>query len=103
MNFHVGQKVVCVNAEWSALFGPSRLVKGGVYTIASIAYADGLTVFGDGGAGHLVLVLQETTNSSNKTGGFDARRFKPVTYSKHLEKTDVALFTHHLTDQPVDA
>jgi len=81
MTFHVGQKVVCVDASG---LKRTSLAKGSVYTV-DIVHARGISV--------------AEIPQPNRERGYFFRRFRPVTE----RKTDISIFTKMLTPQGVDA
>lgn len=92
MAFHVGQKVVCVDARAIEPFTGAHgmlgdLALGSIYSVASIS-RDGNGV---------VLHLNEILRPSNK--GYYAVRFRPVIE----RKTDISIFTAMLTPNRVNA
>jgi hypothetical protein len=96
MTFHVGQKVVCVKAEWSDLNGETAPVAGGIYTIrAIITYPDDF-------AG---LLLVEIINAPRYYAeglfecDFIATKFRPIVE----RKTDISIFTAMLTGSKIGA
>lgn len=95
----VGAKCVCVNVSGgSVLPGTlSKLVKGEVYTIHALETVNGKSCCRVSGNG------MYPSEYERMDVWLHLARFKPVALAKHTEVTDVALFTHHLTDQPVDA
>jgi hypothetical protein len=100
--FHIGQQVVCIDADWSGKFDmgdcPNRPVKGEVYTIRGFRappHPEGVGVF-----------LEEVVNAPFDYGMFGdvrepcfrAARFRPV------RKTDISIFHKLLAPTPkVDA
>lgn len=83
MAFHVGQKVVCVDAEW-AFYGDSCLndrdpIKGAVYTVAEVRHFEDGAYLGLHELGDEVL--------------FEHGGFRPVIE----RKTDISIFTRMLT------
>lgn len=103
MNFHVGQKVVCINDtyemnEWNDEdSGLDGLTRGEVYEIRWVGEVrhpyygryPGIRVSG----------IDRGEDIAIDDLPYDAARFRPLV----SQSTDLALFTHHLTDQPVDA
>lgn len=82
MSFHVGQRVVCVDAEWPTS-GKSPLSKGTVYTVTKCFvghYYNG-GAFPTGQIGELV-ELAETSNPSDDARGFKVSRFRPLDESR---------------------
>ena len=90
MSFHVGQKVVCVNAEWDdphwCKFTPNRPVAGGVYTIREIhsAFPHRVGFYLDELPNPVVIWVERTGE-----GAFLSTRFRPVIE----RKTDISVFT----------
>lgn len=87
LNWHVGMKVVCVDAS-----GASQLEKNRVYEIQAMQVAFGSVYIG----------LVGVKNGNYSCGaGWLARRFRPV----QIRKTDISIFTAmlHGTDRAVDA
>lgn len=102
MSFHVGQKVVCVDDDFSNCGRlPLNLPrKGGIYTLRDPFSADGWTWW------RLVEVVNAPANPLNgqygvQEPGFVPRRFRPIVE----RKTDISIFTAMLTPskQGVDA
>lgn len=93
--FHVGQKVVCVDAAGTHLYGIVELVQGEVYEIEWIGfydapkwpYPDLLCVRLRGVRRKPVMPLDSPLDP------FRAARFRPVVE----RKTDIAIFTEMLT------
>lgn len=89
IDFHIGQKVVCVDASPSHIGGKYRLVKGAVYTIRG---------FDDEG-GYLGLYLEEIPDDPVRApfklpNGWYAWRFRPV------KTTNISIFTAMLVPTP---
>lgn len=99
--FHVGQKVVCINAVWYGDFvTASPLEHGRVYTVARIGVNFGRS-FDDDLACGPSLVLVEVANPDDcweRDGfeGFDARRFRPL----RKRTTDISIFKEMLVSPP---
>lgn len=105
LDWHVGMKVVCVDAEWHDKHPkgwPCPLVANAVYTVISIGVSRHLY---RGGSGHISVQLAEVSNRSTIVNspdiGFAAQRFRPLV----TRKTDISIFTAmlHGTDHTVDA
>lgn len=80
-NFHVGQKVVCINDSWITVRGPEGghdPVKGSVYTIEKIIFDD-----------CCYLILEEFFQDDE----FHSEGFRPLVE----KKTDISIFTAMLT------
>lgn len=84
MNFHVGQKVVCINAAPSMTGHVPPFVEGGVYTITSI---------GDF-RGAVYVSLAGVHGGSTGMPGWRADRFRPVV----TRKTDISIFKRILAN-----
>jgi hypothetical protein len=96
--FKVGQKVACVNADWLSWFGAPPLVKGQVYTVVATENTRSGTIFREHLATRPVVVLAEVKNAAGcDTLGFDARRFRAVTYPRKSIEHDTELFLPLLT------
>lgn len=102
--FHVGQKVVCVDAEWfgggqSARGIPCPLVVGKIYEIEAIAPLTGIFK-GRDVKGHLGLVLKGVRKPRvlgvRTSDTFAAWRFRPV----REKKTDISIFRRLLVTPP---
>lgn len=104
MSFHVGQKVVCVDADQTRWDGIVELIKGQVYTIRWIGtYV--VPEWGDGWDTDEVCVkLAEVPRRHDGALPHDRRaddmpfrvaRFRPVIERKR--KTDIAIFNRLLT------
>ena len=95
--FHVGQRVVCIDAGTNRkLGGPKALKRGKIYTIRAIFEepfwsAPGWGVFLEGA--HL------TNPVSGEEWPIDPRRFRPV----EERKTDIMSLTRLLADVPAEA
>lgn len=98
-NFHVGQKVVCVDGEFNGYFHDVSIlpVEGCVYTIRSIELMTALT-----GEQSPIIRLVEVVNAimpweiGDAEIGFVPRRFRPVVE----RKTDISIFTAMLNKTP---
>lgn len=89
MNFHVGQKVVCMDA--SPFLRPHNLVAGNIYVI------DGFDPETEPGTtGILIAGFDHPTGLDGRLIGFHPRRFRPVIE----KKTDISIFTRMLTSAP---
>lgn len=101
-NFHVGQKVVCIDAaerdethpEANVIDGMDGLTKGAVYTIRSIQI--------DPGWGETTVCLSEIIRGRlsrfrgvEYEAGFSPERFRPVVE----RKTSIAIF-HEILNKP---
>lgn len=98
--YHIGQKVVCINADTDFNKSLQRLnvayvgdldglTKGNIYTITGIifnevAYLKPMTI----------LILKEITRKGKENWGFDSERFRP------LKKTNIEIFKKMLVDIP---
>lgn len=92
MSFYVGQRVVCVDDNWTNFdwcqHTPNKPTKGAVYTIRKLYYPP------EG----LACLLQEIVNPMRQwslafgEGGFMCRRFRHVVE----KKTDISIFTEIL-------
>lgn len=82
MTFHIGQKVVCVDARAKCDCGcATRLVTGQVYTVRAV-----FVLFGNEG------IHVEETSPLKWTSGYASSRFRPVVE----KKTDISVFTEIL-------
>lgn len=93
MSFHVGQKVVCVDAtsrHWSRRW----ISEGVVYVVAGLRF-DGSHEFKD----HLGSTYALDLEGVGKPNGFGASRFRPLVE----RKTDISVFTAMLDRQKVPA
>lgn len=77
-NFHVGQKVVCVDAH-----GADNVIENGIYTIAGLVFSG------------LGVTLGEAFPNVGDVG-FKACRFRPVV----TRKTDIFIFRAMLNTTP---
>lgn len=87
MNFHVGQKVVCIDDNFSRKF-VTNPVMSKIYTLREVyPFADGIGVLLDE-------IRNEPRQWSDDYGepGFRASRFRPVVE----KKTDISIFTEML-------
>jgi hypothetical protein len=93
MNFYVGQKVVCIDAQhpqtlsgwWRELWHPyEHAVEGRIYTISNL-YSNG--------DGMIELVELPAPETDVWCAGFYAGGFRPVVE----RKTDISIFTKMLT------
>lgn len=106
MSFYVGQKVICVDDQFSQLWVDDELtgnrpVKGVIYTIRGIVTWN----FRDGTGP--AIYLEEVVNSPNPRGWFGnlghlehpftIERFRPVIE----RKTDISIFTEMLTPKKI--
>jgi hypothetical protein len=91
MTFHVGQKVVCVDASISRWGCDTGLVDGAVYTIAAIAE------FWDGIGFDLAELPARKFDGHHQA--YNSERFRPAVECK----TDISIFTDMLTRTGVDA
>lgn len=82
MNFHVGQRVVCVDPA-------EDLVKDDIYTVTRV---------GTGLAGAAMIDVAESSGWCQFMPAFFARRFRPIVE----RKTDIAIFTAMLTGKKVE-
>lgn len=99
-DFHVGQKVVCVDPDWHDPHPngwPCPLVMGATYTITSLSEASGPY---RGSKDHFCLHLAEVRNphgGSNDDVGFADARFRPLV----TKQTDISIFTAMLSPKKV--
>lgn len=92
MTFHVGQKVVCVDASVSSYFGTRPpLVRGGIYTVTAVIPP--LAHWPDDAWG---LLVAEASPLHPLAVGFVANRFRPIVE----KKTDISCFTALLNPSP---
>lgn len=90
--FHVGQKVVSVDADRTLYCGGSELIKGAVYTVAGPGRACPSTVaisqrrWADAGLIHLAEVVRGPCPACGGRAPFSAMRFRPITE----RKTDIS-------------
>lgn len=102
-NFHVGQKVVCVDdrskkqaIKWFEAFPEEAVIAGRIYTIKSV-HLDGL--------GKEVLWLEEVSRAElsrrlygDPMIGYGSWRFRPVV----TRKTDISILEALLNTKPAD-
>lgn len=102
MTFHVGQKVVCVDASpsrYSSLLVRTPLQKGTIYTVRGIDRWDGVTSYYLEEIVHPVLDIWLDREPTEPT--WHGRRFRPIAE----RKTDISIFTSMLnpSKRSVDA
>lgn len=90
-NFHVGQKVVCVDSQWHdnhtrVLVCPLELNK--IYTVVELKVTDERSIYKGIRSGRVNVLLAEVENPYVASDGFDARRFLPAV----TRKTDISVF-----------
>lgn len=90
MNFHIGQKVVCVDARQRNEYCSGCLKEGGIYTIRKVRFNP---------LGKLGVLLFEVRSGAppfddGNERGFLADRFRPL----DERKTDISVFTKLLKD-----
>jgi hypothetical protein len=90
-NFHVGQRVICVDARMTNLLFIAELRKRRIYTVKAVD---------EGGALHLVEFdriafwnARGIPGEPRRVKGFAARRFRPVVINKGTAEADLHLFT----------
>jgi len=83
--WHVGMKVVCVDASPADDGGPSMLVENFIYTITQVWMCEG----------H-VAVLIDSKRPRDGFEGWHAHRFRPV----QPRSTDISMFTSMLVNPP---
>jgi len=98
MTFHIGQKLVCVDAdfEYYGIVDLNLPVHLGVYTVRDVVTGRGVSGLGLG------LLLEEICNRAGPYGteySFVPDRFRPVVE----RKTDISIFEKMLTEENVSA
>lgn len=96
MSFHVGQKVVCVDDDWTApgYDVPTGLTVGSVYTITGVISSSVHCAEYMGARDHLALLLAEVDHPIFPDIGFASPRFRPV------KTTDISIFRAMLVAPP---
>lgn len=93
MSFHVGQKVVCVDAAPDAgkrWVSSEQPVVGAIYTVSAAEFTSPIN-------GRRCIGIAEL--SAPRSGGHRTSRFRPIVE----RKTDISIFTAMLKPQQVDA